>query len=509
MDNDSKVVRAVTSVTFVLLISKVLALLRNILQAQAFGAGADMDLFTLANNYTVSLYTTVAYALCVAAVPVFSRRLTKSRESAFEAANKLISLVVLGSVVLCGLFLILNVTGAAQYLVGAGNEPLFRRCFGWLVLSLPIIAATYLMVALFQSMEHYSLQGSLSLLYSLVLCALLVFVGDKLELGTFAIITAAGWLLQLVMVIPVARKEQFRFRPTLRFSMPELSGFFRTGAVTIVTTAVFLLCYLINSRFAAAMSDGTVSAYYYADKIFEPLTTTLIYSISIVMFPRFNQKYEQMEKQEYCTYVSYVLKNTTLLMFPISLLFAVFGTPIIKVLFEGGSFDASATALTGGVFSVYALGTTGFFILDFLGKAYFAMGKTRVPFVTTLLVLAGCLVSNGLCAVLLPGQAMLLAGGTSLALLLGGCGMYIHFCRTQNAHLPAGRLVIGVVISLLVAGAVYAGYTQFVSLSAGKLELVLRCGLLGVAGFLVYLLLMGRMLPTAEILRKIFGRQSK
>ena len=195
-----------------------------------------------------------------------------------------------------------------------------------------------------------------------------------------------------------------------------------------------------------------------------------------------------------------------LLMLPISLLFSVFGTPIIKVLFEGGSFDATASLLTGGVFAMYALGMTGFFILDFLGKAYFAMGKTRTPLIVTVGVLVGCLLLNGLGTLLFPQHVVLLAAGTSTALLIGGGVMYVYFCRKQNAPLPVWVLIRGILLSVLMALAVHVVYSRFVSLDSGKFELVMQCALLGVAGMLAYLLLMGRKLPTAEILRKFLGR---
>ena len=100
---------------------------------------------------------------------------------------------------------------------------------------------------------------------------------------------------------------------------------------------------------AASAAEGTISAFFYADKLYEPLTTTLIYSVSIVLFPRFSQQYEQMEASDYRQYVVHVLKNTLLLVLPISLLFSAFGTPVIRVLFEGGSFTAQDSILCGGI----------------------------------------------------------------------------------------------------------------------------------------------------------------
>ena len=53
---------------------------------------------------------------------------------------------------------------------------------------------------------------------------------------------------------------------------------------------------------------------------------------------------------------------------------------------------------------------------------------------------------------------------------------------------------------------VWLVYTRFISDNSGKIALVFRCGSLGVVGFLLYVLAMGRSLPTVEILRKLLGR---
>jgi len=505
MRSEDKAVRAITGVTAVMLAAKLLAVLRNILQARAFGAGPEMDLFTLANNYSVSLFTTVAHAFCVAAVPIFSRKLRQSRAEGFAAADRLISTAMLCCLGLTLLLEGLNLTGLPGLLAGEG-APLFRRCFGALLTALPVILFTYLLLALLQSLEHYALQGSLSLLYSLALCAVLALAGERLTLPGFALLTAAGWLLQLCMLLPAAKKERYRFRFAPDFRMPELRDFVRTGLTTVVTSAAFLFCYLLNSHFAG-FGSGAVSALYYADKIYEPLTTTLIYSVSIVMFPRFSQKQAQLSDRDYRQYVIYVVKNTLLLILPVSLLFAVFGTPVIRVLFEGGSFTPEDTAVTGGIFSMYALGMAGFFMLDLLSKAYFAISRRLTPLLVSLGAIGLCAVFGAICRAVWPGAPQLLAAGTSISLLAGGLTLYVRFARQAGLRLPGKQLFWGTALSLAMGAGVWALGARLIPADCSKPMLVLLCGGLGALGMLCYLLLMGDMVPTGEILRSLLRRK--
>lgn len=481
--------RAISWVALLTLASKGLGMVRDILQARAFGATAEVDLFTTANNATIYLFTTAAYALCLAAVPIFSRKLAEDRDQALRAADNLLSVSLLASLAVTALLLL----GAAVLPGQAADAP--GRGLRWYVcvmaLTLPLIVLTYLLMALFQSMGHYSLQGSLSLLYNIALCALLLAVGPGMPVAGFAVAVSAAWVLQLAMTLPYLVRERCRFHFRLDLRADYLPLYLRTAVVTAFTTSVFLFCYLTDTGMASSMGEGVTSAFYYADKLFTPVTTTLIYSIGAVMFPRWSEKYASMSGGEYRACVGGVVEGTVLLLLPVSALLSVFGVPIIRVLFEGGSFTLESAALTGTVFARYALGMVGFALLDLMAKAYYAMRDTRVPLLVNLGVLAGNYVLNLILRERFstPGA---LAAGTALAMTLGGAALLAWFLRGQRGVLHPLRLAAGVVLSCVLYLALDLACGALVGPGDSKLALVVKCGALGAAGLLLYLLPMGR-----------------
>ena len=58
-------VRSISFVALLTVVSKALGMLRDILQARAFGTGAQMDAYLSANNFTVYIFSACAYALCI------------------------------------------------------------------------------------------------------------------------------------------------------------------------------------------------------------------------------------------------------------------------------------------------------------------------------------------------------------------------------------------------------------------------------------------------------------
>lgn len=485
----NQTVHVIGAVTLVTLFAKLLGIVRESLQARAFGTLVTADLYTTANNNTIYLFTTVAYALCVAAVPILTPRLRRNREEGCRAASNLITIMVLVSAAVAALWIGATFTPLMDTLwTGSAEETaLLAGYMRLMALTLPVIVLTYLLVALFQSLEHFVLQGSMSIPYNLALILFLVLFAGRLGVGGYVAAVALAWLLQLAMTVPYGLKEHCRLRPVLDLRADYVTTFFKTAAVTVLTTSIFLFCYLQDSGMTAQLSDSPVSAFYYADKLFTPLTTTLIYSISTVLFPKFSEEYASADRGEYLRYIWNVLRSTLLLILPISVVLAAFGTPIVRVLFEWGSFDAASSLSTGAIFTIYSLSMAGFCALDLLSKAYYTMERTLPP----LLVNGGILVCNwGLNRLLGPrwGGAGL-AGATALSITAGGAVLAcLLLRRTGEIHvLP---LVKSAAAAALTGGALWFFTGLALNGLESKLMLVVKCVGLGAAAMVLYAVLM-------------------
>ena len=485
----NQTVNLIGAVTLVTLAAKLLGIVREALQARAFGTLAAADLYTAANNSSIYLFTTAAYALCIAAVPILTPRLRRSRREGYEAAGNLLTITVLVCAAVAVVWIGATFTPLMGFLWDGPAEEAAQlgAYMRVMALTLPVIGAAYLLVALMQSLEHFVLQGSMSIPYNLALILFLALLADRLGVGGYVAAVTAAWLLQLGMTVPYMIKEKYcpRFRLDLRADY--VKTFFRTALVTVLTTSIFLFCYLQDSGMTARLADSPVSAFYYADKLFTPLTTTLIYSISTVLFPKFSQEYASTDQATYRRYIWGVLRSTLAIILPMSMVLAAFGTPIVRVLFEGGNFDAASTAATGAIFTIYSLSMAGFCALDLLSKAYYTMEKTLTP----LLVNAGILVCNwALNRALGPrwGGAGL-AAATAVSITAGGVVMGALFLRKAGG-IKTLPLVKSLLCTAAAGGALWAMTGQVLSGLEGKAMLVVKCVGMGAAAAAAYVLLM-------------------
>ena len=344
----------------------------------------------------------------------------------------------------------------------------------------------------------------MSIPYNLALIAFLAVFAQGLGVGGYVAAVALAWLLQLGMTVPYALRERYRYRPVLDFRADYVKTFLKTAVVTALTTSIFLFCYLQDSAMTAQLAGSPVSAFYYADKLFTPLTTTLVYSISTVLFPQFSEKFTQQDRPAYLRYIWNMLRGTLLLILPMSAVLAAFGTPIVKVLFEGGSFDAASTAATGGIFTIYALSMAGFCALDLLSKAYYTMEQTLTP----LLVNGGILLCNwGLNRLLGPrwGGAGL-AGATAISITLGGAVMAALLLRGAGP-VKAAPLLKSLLAALAVGGGLWFASDLVLTGGEGKLLLVAKCAALGACAAAAYAALL--LVTRQEDFRELLARYRK
>ena len=475
---------AIGLVFILTLVAKLLGVVREMLQANYFGTGIDADLYTASYNSTLYLFTTVCYALCIAAVPILTQEFAAKRERGIRAANNLVTITLLGSLGVVGVWQVLASTPLVGILWDVAESEL-PRLVGYIRImscALPIVAMAYLMVALFQATDHYELQGSMSIPYNVFLAVFLFLFGSKLGIGGIVVASAFAWLLQLGMSLPYAHKENYRYRPALDLRADYIGRYFKTAAVSVLTTSVFLFCYLIDTSTASAFDSGAVSSFYYADKLFTPLTTTVLYSISAVMFPRFNREFTKDDTGSYLSYIWNVTENTLLFIFPICAMMSAFGTDIIRVIFESGSFTAESTEVTGNIFGMYALGMSAFAVLDLLNKAYYAMKKTLVPLLINLGILVLNLILNSLFD---TGSGVALA--TSAAITVGALVMIAELFRGRKI-VRIVPLAKGLASAGAMAVVLYGGHALLVNGLESKLMLVIKCGALGAAGCVVYVL---------------------
>ena len=467
-------------VMMVTILAKVFGILRESVQANVFGA---VDAFYATYNKTIYLFTTIAYAMCIAAVPFITKAMAKSRREGEAVANNLVTFSLMVALIGLGLWELATVPGLANLIMPSPDADmlLFMRI---MALTLPVIVATYLLVAVFQSMDHFTLQGSMSLPYSVFLIVFLLFFAKSGLLIPYVIAVSLAWLLQFAMTIPYAVKEHYIYKPRLNLKADYIGSFSKMVVVTIITTSAYLFCYLIDASHAEQIGPGITTAFYYADKIFTPLTTTFIYSIGVVLFPKLNRKFAGTNYREYMEYVWTITSNTLIIVFPVCAILTVLGEPMITVLFESGEFTAADTAATTAVFMMYSLGMAGFSVIDLLNKSFFTMNRLFAPFAISLVVIGLNAALDGIFGFNGPMVAL----STAIVMTVGAVITVMVMFRKKECRgiVKLNSALKSLAIALVVGVIAWILKDLLLWDSDGKIMLIIKSVGIGIIGMIIF-----------------------
>ena len=231
-------------------LSRVAGLAREILAASYFGTSGAASAFTIAfqlPNLVRGLFADAA--LSAAFVPVFAEFLEqKKRREAVLLASTLFWIILLVLGILSAIFILAAGVIIPLFIPGDQFTPqLVDLAVGLSQVLFPIVVLlgiNGLLVGIVNSYHHFTIPALSPLVWNLVIIALLVILRPAFDgpeqIYAYAIGVLVGTVIQLLMVIPVLGKIDFRLRFHLNWRDPGVKQVFVLLVPVTIAIAPFL-----------------------------------------------------------------------------------------------------------------------------------------------------------------------------------------------------------------------------------------------------------------------------
>ncbi len=455
MSSNKKTVNMILSVITITLAAKFLGFFRDALLGSKIGATFESDAYIMALNSTTIIFLSIGSAISTAAIPLIVKRLKdKDSNSTNLFLNKLIGIIFLGaiSIAVIGIFVAPSFLGViAKGFYGEKQElviTLTRIMFP----SLIFISVAYLFVAFLQSRGKFIVPALISFPFNIVLIFYLIVFLKYYGIVGLAFATLMGWSLQLLIQIPFAIKEGYRFKLVFDFKDEDVKKFLISLLPIIFVTSLHQINILVDNMYASTLGDGRVSSIYYANILYQAIVTTTVYGISAVMFPKFNLNLTADSLNRFRDLVLSVLSTVIYLLVPMSVGLLVLNNTIISFVFERGQFDAQTTSITSMILAYYAIGMVGFGIIDILNKAFYSLNNVRVPVIISMTVIVVNYILSKILLSYMGFQGVALA--TSISLLFGALLLIYLFKR--KIDMPVIRILGTSLIKILSSSFIMA-----------------------------------------------------
>ncbi|MDK2918508.1 MAG: putative peptidoglycan lipid flippase [Candidatus Petromonas sp.] len=382
MSSGRKTVNTVILVICLTIASKFFGFFREVFIAERFGATPATDAYFVALKITAIVFMSVGSAITTTMIPIVVKYLSRGeKDKAFAFANKIFTILMAGALVIVSLGIALSPYYARYIAIGFEGKQL-SLTVSLIRIMFPILACvfiTYIFVSILQSFGQFSITSIISIPYNFVLIIYLLLFSDKYGIMGLGVVTLIGWIAQFLIQLPYLLKKDFKIKLNFGFKDKDVKSFFKLIWPILLATAVYNVNTLVDSSLASTLSKGKVSALNYAYIIYTAISTTTIYGISTVLFPRFAENISLKDFNNLKKEITSTIKGLIYILLPMTVGLIILRTPIIEVAFRRGAFDERAVEMTRIALAFYSVGMIGFGLQEVFNKGFFALGDTKTP----------------------------------------------------------------------------------------------------------------------------------
>ncbi len=381
-----RIARAAGTVMLAFAFGQIVGLLRRILVAQAFGAGAELDAFIAANRVSETLFNLVAGgALGSAFIPTFTGLLAKDEnESAWKLASAIANWVALVLSLLAALaaFFAPQIVRHALAPGFSANPEQFALTVSLLriqLFSAILFGLSGLVMGILNSHQVFLIPALTPSMYQLgMIFGVLVLVP---QMGIYGLAwgVVIGALFHLLLQVPILIKQRGTYSLTLGFGNAATSEVIRLMGPRLLGVAVVQLNFWVNIWLASRMAAGSVAAIEYGFALMLMAQVAIAQSIATAAMPTFAAQYALGKLDEVRHSLSASIRGVLLLSVPAAVGLIILRMPLITLLYQRGEFDSRSTELVAWALLWYAIGLVGHSVMEILARAFYALHDTKTP----------------------------------------------------------------------------------------------------------------------------------
>src|SRR3984957_18106299 len=445
-------------------VSRVAALLREILSAGYFGTSGFASAFAIAYqvpNYIAQLFA--QSALSAAFVPVFTELLQKGqRKDAMRLASTLFWIMLIGLGAITAIF-ILAAGVVMPLFIGSTFKPqLIGLTVGLSRVLFPVIlllGLNGLLVGILQSYDHFTIPAIWNVVIIVLLVVLAPHFHGEDEIYAFAIGILAATVVQVLLAFAALGRIDFRLRVQIDWHDPRVRQVFTLMLPVMLGLGIVNLDQLINATFGSLVSEHAPSAINNAFRIYMLPQGIFSVAVATVLFPTLSRMAAGREPAAMRRAVGSGMRQINLLLIPAAAFMLVLPTPIVRLVFERDAFNAESTHLVSIALFWFAFSLPFGGLNLLLTRTFFAVQRPWIPTsLAAMNIIVDIIISVGLYKPL--GIAGLIIG-TIVANIVMTALQFYRLRVGLNGRLEGAHTVM-ITARIVIASAVLAGVSWVV-----------------------------------------------
>lgn len=363
------------------LISKLFGFIREMVMANYFGTSFVTDAYVMSFTIMTVLVGGIVTATSTAYIPIFSKLSeTHGEQEGIIYTSAIINMLLIVSLIfsLVGILFsdgIISVLASGFRGETAALASFYLRVlfFYGVVLAVSGILESYLQY------KNVFLPQIVSGYFVSICTIILIIVSAYTNYYFLAFGILLGYFLRFIGISVIAKKKNYKHRMIFRNSSSKET--FSLALPTFLGSYMLYINQFIDKTLASNLVEGSISALNYAFLLTNMIIAVAITILSTVIYPKLAQANSLGLYERFSYITSNGFNIIVIIALPFSLGSMVYSNQVIQIVYERGSFDSVATAMTSSAFFYYSAGLLFIALNDLFAKIYFSVHDTKTPMV--------------------------------------------------------------------------------------------------------------------------------
>ncbi len=374
-----KVKQSIPTLMLVIIVSKIVGMLREIVLANYFGTSYISDAYLIASSVPTLLFYFIGHSISTAYIPLYNKTKNSGGESkGLKYTNSILNISFIVGTALVVLILSFPVAVIKLFAFGFDGEEV-KLTVSFIRIS---AVSIYLMIIInvlsgyLQANKNFLMPAAVSLprnaviIVSIVIAA--IFGVQWLGIGLLL-----AYIAEFIFLLPFAFAKGYRYRPIFDFKNDYVKETWYMIVPILVGMFVSQINKMVDRSLASSVCEGGVSALTYASVINNAVQEILVTGIITVLFSHCAEWVVKNEHEKVKQKLTSTLNTLIMLLLPATVGVILLSKPIVELVLGRGEFGEISTNMTVGALCCYTAGLTFLAIRDTLVKVFYAYKKTK------------------------------------------------------------------------------------------------------------------------------------
>lgn len=442
---------AVNAVIMVLttVLAKLLGFARELSLAFAYGAGSVSDAYVVSFALPTVIFSGIGTAMLTSYITVYTDLQTNRPGEEKPFHNRVITMSFLLSAAFVALFLIFRYPAVRLFALGFTGEQLDLAVnLGTImIVSLLFMGIGYIIQGYLQMHGKFFAAGMVSVPLNIAVISTILLAGTHYNVLGWGVV--AGYIGELILVVLVARRCSFRYRPQVSFRDPAIRKFLGLVLPIFLGKTINSINSLIDRTIASMLPTGVVSVMNYGNRLTGFVTSVFVVSITTALFPQMTRLSVQDDtrrlKKTYITSSGII----GLFVIPISAGMMMFSGEFVTLLFQRGAFTDYDAQRTAEVVFFYSLGLLFYSLKEVTINVYYALQDAKTPTINSLIAIVLNIILNLMLMKRMEHRGLALATAISSFITTM---LLLAQLRGKMGKMGYGRLAVSLIKMIAASG---------------------------------------------------------